>query len=223
MLQLGWTVERYLREGDLVIFNRQPTLHKESIQAFRAYMHDDETFKLNLIDTTPFNADYDGDEMNMHVIGDVQAETEMQELLLVPHQIVSSQSNRPCMGLVHDGLVGFFMMTRRDEFFERNEVFRLVSRLKYAHKTLKRPRGVLQDYFNEQEAGFLDTLQLPPPAVLKPVPLWTGKQIASMLIPDLNWVGKIKPVPLHVLPEETDRRALVEEALSNSELDPLDL
>jgi DNA-directed RNA polymerase subunit A' len=57
-LQAGWTVERHLRDGDWVLFNRQPSLHKASIQAFQAYEVPGAQFKLPLPCTKPFNADF---------------------------------------------------------------------------------------------------------------------------------------------------------------------
>ena len=60
-------VERHLQNGDLVLFNRQPSLHKMSMMGHRVKILPYSTFRLNLSVTTPYNADFDGDEMNMHV------------------------------------------------------------------------------------------------------------------------------------------------------------
>ena len=57
-LQHGWTVERYMKNGDYVIFNRQPSLHKFSMQAFRVRIMPFQTFRLNPNSVTPFNADF---------------------------------------------------------------------------------------------------------------------------------------------------------------------
>lgn len=66
-LEYGYTVERHLNDGDYVLFNRQPSLHKMSLMAHRAKIFPYSTFRLNLSCTTPYNADFDGDEMNLHV------------------------------------------------------------------------------------------------------------------------------------------------------------
>lgn len=64
LLANGWIVERHLRDGDIVLFNRQPSLHKMSIMGHMAKVLDWSTFRLNLSCTSPYNADFDGDEMS---------------------------------------------------------------------------------------------------------------------------------------------------------------
>ncbi len=64
----GYIVERHLRDGDYVLFNRQPSLWKASMMAFQAYRVKGLTFRLPLPVTRPFNADFDGDEMNIHAL-----------------------------------------------------------------------------------------------------------------------------------------------------------
>ena len=66
-LTYGFVVERHLRDDDLIVFNRQPSLHKMSIMAHRVKVLDHSTFRLNLSVTSPYNADFDGDEMNLCV------------------------------------------------------------------------------------------------------------------------------------------------------------
>ncbi|KAK4393292.1 DNA-directed RNA polymerase II subunit RPB1 [Sesamum angolense] len=66
-LELGYKVERHLNDGDFVLFNRQPSLHKMSIMGHKIKIMPYSTFRLNLSVTSPYNADFDGDEMNMHV------------------------------------------------------------------------------------------------------------------------------------------------------------
>ena len=65
-LEKGYIVERHMQNGDYVIFNRQPSLHKMSMMGHRVHILPYSTFRLNLSVTTPYNADFDGDEMNMH-------------------------------------------------------------------------------------------------------------------------------------------------------------
>jgi DNA-directed RNA polymerase II subunit RPB1 len=66
-LEVGYRVERHIRDGDVILFNRQPSLHKMSIMGHKVRVLPWSTFRLNLSCTTPYNADFDGDEMNMHV------------------------------------------------------------------------------------------------------------------------------------------------------------
>eukprot|EP00457_Paulinella_chromatophora_P000182 gb/GEZN01000182.1/.p1 GENE.gb/GEZN01000182.1/~~gb/GEZN01000182.1/.p1 ORF type:complete len:1879 (+),score=291.67 gb/GEZN01000182.1/:188-5824(+) len=162
-IEIGYTVERHISDGDVVLFNRQPSLHKMSIMAHKIKVMDYSTFRLNLCCTSPYNADFDGDEMNLHVPQTPMTRAEALNLLLTPLNIVSPQSNRPVMGLVQDTLLGVYKFTHRDIFMERDVVFNLLMHL-------------------ESWNG-----EVPIPAIIKPKALWTGKQIFSMMVPpELN-------------------------------------
>lgn len=158
-LEWGWKVERHLRDGDYIIFNRQPSLHKESMMGHQVRVMPYSTFRLNLSVTSPYNADFDGDEMNLHVPQTEETRAEVKELCLVPLNIVSPQRNGPLMGIVQDTLAGVYKMCRRDIFISKDLVMNIM---------LWVPNwdGVI-----------------PEPAILKPRPRWTGKQIVSMIIP----------------------------------------
>lgn len=112
-------VERHLNDGDFVLFNRQPSLHKMSIMGHRIKIMPYSTFRLNLSVTSPYNADFDGDEMNMHVPQSFETRAEVLELMMVPKCIVSPQANRPVMGIVQDTLLGCRKITKRDTFIDK--------------------------------------------------------------------------------------------------------
>mgnify|MGYP003366026751 CR=1 FL=1 len=119
-LVLLWLqVERHLNDGDFILFNRQPSLHKMSIMGHRIKIMPYSTFRLNLSVTSPYNADFDGDEMNMHVPQSFETRAEVLELMMVPKCIVSPQANRPVMGIVQDTLLGCRKITKRDTFIEK--------------------------------------------------------------------------------------------------------
>ena len=80
--------------------------------------------------TTPYNADFDGDEMNLHVPQSLETKAEVQELLMVPRNIMTPQSNRPVMGIVQDSLTACTKMSKRDVFIEKVCRNRLVARVK---------------------------------------------------------------------------------------------
>lgn len=168
VLEYGWTVERHLQDDDIVLFNRQPSLHKMSIMGHRAKILDWSTFRLNLSVTTPYNADFDGDEMNLHVPQSINARADAQELMMTVRNIVTPQSNRNVMGIVQDALLGVNRMTKRDVFIDKS--------------TFMNALMWIADW-----DGFL-----PAPAIIKPKPLWTGKQLFSMICPKINYVGKSK-------------------------------
>ncbi|CCE42368.1 uncharacterized protein CPAR2_200110 [Candida parapsilosis] len=158
-LQYGWKVERHLMDDDPVLFNRQPSLHKMSMMAHRVKVMPYSTFRLNLSVTSPYNADFDGDEMNLHVPQSPETRSELSQICAVPLQIVSPQSNKPVMGIVQDTLCGIRKMTLRDIFIEYDQVMNMC-------------------YWIPNWDGVI-----PPPAIIKPKPLWSGKQMLSMAIP----------------------------------------
>ncbi|KAH3680951.1 hypothetical protein WICMUC_000094 [Wickerhamomyces mucosus] len=159
VLQYGWKVERHLMDNDPVLFNRQPSLHKMSMMAHRVKVMPYSTFRLNLSVTSPYNADFDGDEMNLHVPQSEETRAELMNICAVPLQIVSPQSNKPCMGIVQDTLCGVRKMTLRDSFIEYDQMMNIL-------------------YWIPEWDGII-----PQPSILKPKPLWTGKQMLSMAIP----------------------------------------
>jgi len=158
-LQYGWKVERHINDDDVIIFNRQPSLHKESMMGHRVKVMPYSTFRLNLSVTSPYNADFDGDEMNLHVPQSDETRAEVQNLCMVPKQIVSPQKNQPLMGIVQDTLLGVYKMSRRDNFIGIEQVMPILM--------------WVPDW---------DGI-VPEPAILKPRPLWTGKQLVSMAFP----------------------------------------
>nr|A5DCV3.2 RecName: Full=DNA-directed RNA polymerase II subunit RPB1; Short=RNA polymerase II subunit 1; Short=RNA polymerase II subunit B1; AltName: Full=DNA-directed RNA polymerase III largest subunit [Meyerozyma guilliermondii ATCC 6260] len=125
-LQYGWKVERHLMDDDPVLFNRQPSLHKMSMMCHRVKVMPYSTFRLNLSVTSPYNADFDGDEMNLHVPQSPETRAELSEICAVPLQIVSPQSNKPVMGIVQDTLCGVRKMTLRDIFIEYDQVMNML-------------------------------------------------------------------------------------------------
>ena len=125
-LQIGYKVERHIRDNDVIIFNRQPTLHKMSMMGHLVKVLPWSTFRLNLSVTSPYNADFDGDEMNLHVPQSMETRAEILQLALVPRLVVTPQSNKPVMGIVQDTLTAVRKMTKRDTFIEKSDFMNLV-------------------------------------------------------------------------------------------------
>uniref|UniRef100_T1JDI6 DNA-directed RNA polymerase subunit n=15 Tax=Myriapoda TaxID=61985 RepID=T1JDI6_STRMM len=175
-LQCGYKVERHVRDGDVVIFNRQPTLHKMSMMGHHIRVLPWSTFRMNLSVTTPYNADFDGDEMNLHIPQSMETRAEIEELAIVPRQIITPQSNRPVMGIVQDTLTAVRKMTKRDIFLEKDQMMNLLMFLPIWDG------------------------KMPMPAILKPKPLWTGKQLFSLIIP-----GNVNVIRTHYThPDDED-------------------
>lgn len=125
-LEIGDLVDRYLRDGDMVILNRQPTLHSGSMIAQRIRILPGKTLRFNLCITKSLNADFDGDEGNIHVPQKPNAIIEMQELSSVQNHILSQQSGNANTVLVQDNLLGLYLMTvETDTIMPRADFFDL--------------------------------------------------------------------------------------------------
>ncbi len=111
ILEPGDIADRQLMDGDPVLFNRQPSLRIESMMAFKVKKIKGLAFMLPLYATTPFNADFDGDEMNMHNVQSEGALTELEIIARCGMHIVTPQRNSPVMGIVQDGLVASYLLT----------------------------------------------------------------------------------------------------------------
>jgi len=153
-IDIGWTVERHIRDGDIVLFNRQPSLHRVSIMAHRVRVMPGKTFRLNPTVCPPYNADYDGDEMNLHVLQTEEARAEAKILMAVERNIISPRFGRPIIGGIHDYITGLFLLTWGEKKFKREEVLEVLKNID------------------------IDDLGEPAEA-----PYWTGKQIFSMILP----------------------------------------
>ena len=123
----GYVVERHLQDGDWVIFNRQPSLHRMSMLGHKARIMDGRTFRLHLAVTTPYNADFDGDEMNLHVPQTEEARAEVKHLMDVNKHIRTPRYGLPIIGLKHDHLMGLYYLTRDDTKLSKKEVANLLA------------------------------------------------------------------------------------------------
>ena len=159
VLYLGDTINRHLMDGDIILFNRQPTLHRMSMMGHRVKVLPFNTFRLNVSVTSPYNADFDGDEMNAHIPQSLEASTELAEIAAVPHQIVTPRHAKPVIGIVQDTLVGSWRMTRPKIQFNRREFMNMMM-------------------WNTRFEGVM-----PQPAKGTH---WSGQQVISQLLPPIN-------------------------------------
>jgi DNA-directed RNA polymerase II subunit RPB1 len=127
VLYNGDIVHRHMMDGDGVLFNRQPTLHRMSMMCHIArIMPQGDTFRMNVGDTKPYNADFDGDEMNMHMPQDEEAEAELKNLAAVPYQIISPAKNQSIIGIFQDSLLGSYRLTRPGVSFTPRDAMNLL-------------------------------------------------------------------------------------------------
>tara|TARA_B110000037_G_scaffold219170_1_gene283749 strand:+ start:3072 stop:7595 length:4524 start_codon:yes stop_codon:yes gene_type:complete len=126
-LEYGDIVHRHMMNGDGILFNRQPTLHRMSMMCHIAViMFKGDTFRMNVADTKPYNADFDGDEMNLHMPQDEESEAELKNLAAVPYQIISPANNASIVGVFQDSLLGAYRFTRPDINFDQKEAMNLL-------------------------------------------------------------------------------------------------
>ena len=111
-LNFGDVVHRHLNDGDYVLFNRQPSLHKMSMMCHKVIIMPYQTFRLNVLDTPPYNADFDGDEMNLHCPQNIQTMSELKDLAAVPYLILAPRDGKPSIEVVQDTLVGSFRASK---------------------------------------------------------------------------------------------------------------
>ncbi|MCA9812087.1 MAG: DNA-directed RNA polymerase subunit A' [Nitrosarchaeum sp.] len=164
-LEIGYLVERHLADGDIVMFNRQPSLHQMSIMAHYVRVLPGKTFRLHPSVCPPYNADFDGDEMNLHVPQSEEARAEAILLMRVQDQLISPRYGGPIIGALRDFVTGAYLLTKDDT-------------------TL-----TIQEFSNLAMLGGY-TGPLPKPvAKTKDGLAYTGKQLFSLFLPkDFNYV-----------------------------------
>lgn len=159
-LRFGDVVERHLEDNDIVLFNRQPSLHKLSIMSHLAKVRPWRTFRLNECVCGPYNADFDGDEMNLHVPQTEEARAEAINLMGIKHNLATPKNGEPVIAATQDFITAAFLLSSKDRFFDR--------------KTFT--------YLCMHMMDGRTHVDIPPPAIVAPQTLWTGKQLFSILM-----------------------------------------
>jgi DNA-directed RNA polymerase subunit A' len=123
----GWKVERHIDDGDTVLFNRQPSLHRMSIMAHDVRVLPYRTFRINPNVCAPYNADFDGDEMNLHVPQTEEARAEAEELLKVQEHVKMPKTGGPIVGMLQDYVSGLYLLTSGEVEMDREKAFNLLA------------------------------------------------------------------------------------------------
>jgi DNA-directed RNA polymerase II subunit RPB1 len=166
LLKCGDVVERFLANDDIVVFNRQPSLHMHGMQAHRVRLMPGHTFRLSLVVASPYNADFDGDEMNLHVPQSKAAAAECAMLMSVSQNCISSQANKPVMGIVQDSLLGLHLLSMNNVVIDYPHTCRLLGSLLNYEGVLPSPDIVVRKQGSPRRR------------------FWMGKTIISLLLPD---------------------------------------
>ena len=159
-VEADWEVNRHLVDGDIVIFNRQPSLHRMSIMAHEVVVMPYKTFRLNTVVCPPYNADFDGDEMNMHALQNEEARAEARVLMRVQEQILSPRFGGNIIGAIQDHISGTYLLTHSNPEFSETQALDLL-------------RATRVDELPEAD-GVDDAGK----------EFWTGRTLFSELLPD---------------------------------------
>ncbi len=163
-LQPGYIVERHLMDGDIALFNRQPSLHRMSMMCHKVKVLPYKTFRLNPSVNNPYNADYDGDEMNLHIPQTEEARSEAELLMMVQTQLTSPRYGLSIIGCLQDAISGNYLLTKKSTALKREEAIDLLF-----------------------EIGISDISKLGRKEEV------TGKDVFSVILPDdFNFVGRSK-------------------------------
>ena len=163
VLDYGDVVNRHLLDNDVALFNRQPSLHRMSMMGHKIKVLPGNTFRLNVSVTTPYNADFDGDEMNMHVPQSYRTSVELNQLTLVPTQIINPAKSQPIIFIVQDTLCGAYLLTSKEDHISKRQYFNLMMRNKNFTGDLGEAK------YNNTNTKY-----------------WTGQQVYSQILPDIS-------------------------------------
>lgn len=164
-------VHRHLTNGDVVLMNRQPTLHKPSIMGHRVrVLPGEKTIRMHYANCNTYNADFDGDEMNMHFPQNEVARAEALQIADTDHQYLSGTAGKPLRGLIQDHISVSVALCNRDTFFNQGDYHQMV------YNALRPESGHIVG----------ERIELVPPAIIKPVPRWTGKQIITTILKNMQ-------------------------------------
>src|SRR5437870_2137717 len=107
-----WDILDEVTRGHPVLLNRAPTLHRLSIQAFEPQLIEGEAIRIHPLVCTAYNADFDGDQMAVHVPLSVEAQMEARMLMLAPNNIFSPSSGKPITTPSQDITLGCYYLTQ---------------------------------------------------------------------------------------------------------------
>ncbi|KAI2473314.1 beta and beta-prime subunits of DNA dependent RNA-polymerase [Annulohypoxylon bovei var. microspora] len=170
----GKKVHRHLGNGDVVLMNRQPTLHKPSIMGHRAkVLPGEKTIRMHYANCNTYNADFDGDEMNMHFPQNELARAEALKIADTDHQYLSATAGKPLRGLIQDHLSVSVSLCNKDTFFDKGAYHQLI------YSALRPESGHIAS----------ERLELVPPATIKPALRWTGKQVITTILKNIKPAG----------------------------------
>ncbi len=185
-IQPGYIVERHLMDGDIALFNRQPSLHRMSMMCHKVKVLPGKTLRLNPAVCVPYNADFDGDEMNLHIPQTEEARAEAEILMLVQTQMISPRYGLSIIGCTQDAISGNYILTKG-------------LKMKYKDAVDLLYKIGINDFSKLSKKDWVN-----------------GKEIFSVLLPDdFDFKGhsKLKPSKLPKADEKHDYNVIIENGM----------
>ena len=186
--RIGWFVERNMLDGDRVLFNRQPTLHKAGMQGMRVKLTNASTLQFNLALCSGLNADFDGDEMNIHLAGSLTSRVELDLLVSAEQTIMSPQNSGTFCSLVQDAIIGAYKMTMGWVYITEDQLFQIamtlkiddpIGRIKQIARVLSEKLGeTIRHVGSKTRSEYLKNGEK-----YKSNKLYSGKSVISLLLP----------------------------------------
>ena len=180
-INIGDKVGRFMQNGDFAILNRQPTLHKQSMLGYQIKFQEKMSIGIHLSSTSGLNADFDGDEANIHFIQTTEAITETRVIMSAVNCIMSSTHSAPVAALVFNSILSAYLMTEDTVFFSEEEFMEgLESIYMYTNNDyVKNNYKTLFERIGKRE--------------------YTGRNLFSVLLPEGFWYKRKKDDKPNVL------------------------
>jgi DNA-directed RNA polymerase beta' subunit len=167
-IEIGWIVDRKLSDGDIVLLNRQPTLHRASMLAMEVVVRPHKTLRFNLAINKPFNADFDGDEMNIHVAQTLESQAELRMVAAAKYNLISPQSSKSNMAIVQDSCLGSYIMTKGFQKITKDKFFNIAIALNLSSEVILQRVNEINAVLKQKG---------------KRVNAYTGKGLISLFLP----------------------------------------
>ncbi len=144
----GYVLEKYVTDGDITLFNRQPSLHSVSMMAHEARVLPGKVLRIQPLVCPPYNADFDGDEMNFHLPQIPEAQAEARELMRPQEHIISVRHGSPIIGGSEDYITAAYMLSKSK--FTREEAWDLLY-----HVGIEPPEDLPEEVSGKELISFL--------------------------------------------------------------------
>jgi len=177
-LEIGDIVNRHIIDGDTCLFNRQPSLHKMSMMGHSIKVMPGLTFRLNVAACNPYNADFDGDEMNLHMPQSVECVAELMHIANVNSQIINPNTCDPVIFLIQDPKLAIYMIGLEHEQLAKTKPYEDMDNKYYFDRKNFMDLMIYNTEFTNIKQTPADSHGY-----------YSGEQILSTILPSINYVN----------------------------------